>query len=94
MWALKLWFLFSDIPILERTCSKLTDLKNPGLVPPPRSPPVILSPPFFFGVSKVEDAAEKSEKRAAIALLLKDGLLRLGPTFIKLGQLLSTRWTT
>ncbi|CAM9429694.1 unnamed protein product [Hapterophycus canaliculatus] len=40
---------------------------------------------------KVEDAAEKSEKRAAIALLLKDGLLRLGPTFIKLGQLLSTR---
>ncbi|CAN0415414.1 unnamed protein product, partial [Scytosiphon promiscuus] len=42
-------------------------------------------------VGNVEDAAEKSEKRAAIALLLKDGLLRLGPTFIKLGQLLSTR---
>lgn len=34
---------------------------------------------------------EKSEKRAAIALQLKEGLLRLGPTFIKLGQLLSTR---
>lgn len=41
---------------------------------------------------KVEDAAEKSEKRAALALQLKEGLLRLGPTFIKLGQLLSTRW--
>ncbi|CAN0382380.1 unnamed protein product [Ectocarpus sp. 12 AP-2014] len=40
---------------------------------------------------KVEDAAEKSQKRAAIAVQLKDGLLRLGPTFIKLGQLLSTR---
>lgn len=40
---------------------------------------------------KVEDAVEKSEKRAAIALQLKEGLLRLGPTFIKLGQLLSTR---
>ncbi|CAN0399214.1 unnamed protein product, partial [Ectocarpus sp. 13 AM-2016] len=40
---------------------------------------------------QVEDAAEKSQKRAAIAVQLKDGLLRLGPTFIKLGQLLSTR---
>ncbi|CAM9720291.1 unnamed protein product [Pylaiella littoralis] len=40
---------------------------------------------------KVEDAVEKGEKRAAIALQLKEGLLRLGPTFIKLGQLLSTR---
>ncbi|CAM9696608.1 unnamed protein product, partial [Ectocarpus sp. 12 AP-2014] len=40
---------------------------------------------------KVEEAAEKSQKRAAIAVQLKDGLLRLGPTFIKLGQLLSTR---
>lgn len=40
---------------------------------------------------KVEDAVEKSEKRAAIAFQLKEGLLRLGPTFIKLGQLLSTR---
>ncbi|CAM9478004.1 unnamed protein product [Ectocarpus sp. 6 AP-2014] len=40
---------------------------------------------------KVEDAAEKSQKRSAIAVQLKDGLLRLGPTFIKLGQLLSTR---
>lgn len=40
---------------------------------------------------QVKDLAEKSEKRAAIALQLKDGLLRLGPTFIKLGQLLSTR---
>ena len=40
---------------------------------------------------KVEDAVEKSEKRAAIAVQLKEGLLRLGPTFIKLGQLLSTR---
>lgn len=47
---------------------------------------------LFFVVIKVKDAAEKSEKRAAIALQLKDGLLRLGPTFIKLGQLLSTRW--
>lgn len=43
-------------------------------------------------VAQVEDAAEKSERRAAIALQLKEGLLRLGPTFIKLGQLLSTRW--
>ena len=42
-------------------------------------------------LGKVKDAAEKSEKRAAIALQLKEGLLRLGPTFIKLGQLLSTR---
>eukprot|EP00752_Nemacystus_decipiens_P004195 g3834.t1 len=40
---------------------------------------------------KVEDAAEKSRKRAAIAVKLKEGLLKLGPTFIKLGQLLSTR---
>lgn len=40
---------------------------------------------------KVKDVAEKSAKRSEIAELLKDGLLRLGPTFIKLGQLLSTR---
>lgn len=40
----------------------------------------------------MSDAAEKSEKRAAIASQLKEGLLRLGPTFIKLGQLLSTRY--
>lgn len=51
----------------------------------------LLNPPAV-GVLKVENAAEKSEKRAALALQLKDGLLRLGPTFIKLGQLLSTRW--
>ena len=40
---------------------------------------------------KVGDAGGKRGKRAAIALQLKEGLLRLGPTFIKLGQLLSTR---
>ena len=40
---------------------------------------------------KVEDKAEKSEARKLIAKDLRAGLLELGPTFIKLGQLLSTR---
>jgi hypothetical protein len=40
---------------------------------------------------KVEDKALKSSTRLAIAADLKQGLLELGPTFIKLGQLLSTR---
>ena len=40
---------------------------------------------------KVEDKAEKSEARKLIARDLRAGLLELGPTFIKLGQLLSTR---
>jgi hypothetical protein len=40
---------------------------------------------------KVEDKALKSSTRQAIAADLKQGLLELGPTFIKLGQLLSTR---
>jgi len=40
---------------------------------------------------KVEDKKLKSEMRTEIAKDLKDGLLNLGPTFIKLGQLLSTR---
>ena len=40
---------------------------------------------------KVEDKAEKSEARKLIAKDLRQGLLELGPTFIKLGQLLSTR---
>jgi len=39
----------------------------------------------------VEDKAEKSAARTEIAKDLKEGLLNLGPTFIKLGQLLSTR---
>ena len=40
---------------------------------------------------KVEDKALKSSTRKLIAADLKQGLLELGPTFIKLGQLLSTR---
>jgi len=40
---------------------------------------------------KVEDKAEKSAARKLIARDLRQGLLELGPTFIKLGQLLSTR---
>eukprot|EP00286_Rhodomonas_abbreviata_P019366 CAMPEP_0181297322 /NCGR_PEP_ID=MMETSP1101-20121128/5177_1 /TAXON_ID=46948 /ORGANISM="Rhodomonas abbreviata, Strain Caron Lab Isolate" /LENGTH=678 /DNA_ID=CAMNT_0023402249 /DNA_START=185 /DNA_END=2221 /DNA_ORIENTATION=- len=40
---------------------------------------------------KVEDKAEKSAARKEIARDLRQGLLELGPTFIKLGQLLSTR---
>ena len=40
---------------------------------------------------KVEDKAEKSKARKLIAKDLRQGLLELGPTFIKLGQLLSTR---
>ena len=46
---------------------------------------------LLIGFDQVEDAAEKSSRRAAIATQLREGLLRLGPTFIKLGQLLSTR---
>lgn len=44
--------------------------------------------------TQVKDPAEKSLKRAEIAIQLREGLLRLGPTFIKLGQLLSTRYVT
>eukprot|EP00290_Baffinella_frigidus_P007064 CAMPEP_0180134216 /NCGR_PEP_ID=MMETSP0986-20121125/10023_1 /TAXON_ID=697907 /ORGANISM="non described non described, Strain CCMP2293" /LENGTH=729 /DNA_ID=CAMNT_0022074521 /DNA_START=48 /DNA_END=2237 /DNA_ORIENTATION=+ len=40
---------------------------------------------------KVEDKALKSATRTEIARDLREGLLELGPTFIKLGQLLSTR---
>jgi len=40
---------------------------------------------------KVEDKVEKSAARKLIAKDLVQGLLQLGPTFIKLGQLLSTR---
>ena len=40
---------------------------------------------------KENDVAIKAAKRAAIAIQLREGLLELGPTFIKLGQLLSTR---
>jgi len=40
---------------------------------------------------KVTDKAEKSAARQEIARDLREGLLELGPTFIKLGQLLSTR---
>jgi len=40
---------------------------------------------------KVEDKNEKAEARKLIAKDLRKGLLELGPTFIKLGQLLSTR---
>ena len=40
---------------------------------------------------KVEDKAEKSKARKLIAKELRQGLLELGPAFIKLGQLLSTR---
>lgn len=53
---------------------------------------------FFFTVvraelrnRKITDRDELSAARRKSARLLKDGLLRLGPTFIKLGQLLSTR---
>eukprot|EP00611_Tribonema_gayanum_P024301 TRINITY_DN5331_c1_g1_i3.p1 TRINITY_DN5331_c1_g1~~TRINITY_DN5331_c1_g1_i3.p1 ORF type:complete len:758 (-),score=347.01 TRINITY_DN5331_c1_g1_i3:727-3000(-) len=40
---------------------------------------------------KEKDLAVKSARRTAIAVQLREGLLDLGPTFIKLGQLLSTR---
>eukprot|EP00172_Hildenbrandia_rubra_P003227 Plantae.Rhodophyta-Hildenbrandia_rubra.ctg4899.p1 GENE.Plantae.Rhodophyta-Hildenbrandia_rubra.ctg4899~~Plantae.Rhodophyta-Hildenbrandia_rubra.ctg4899.p1 ORF type:complete len:635 (-),score=129.55 Plantae.Rhodophyta-Hildenbrandia_rubra.ctg4899:1772-3676(-) len=54
---------------------------------------------LFFGrfvwgelkVRKLEDPQEQARKRTEIASRLKKGLLYLGPTFIKLGQLLSTR---
>mmetsp|Transcript_33767 Transcript_33767/g.58355 ORF Transcript_33767/g.58355 Transcript_33767/m.58355 type:complete len:739 (-) Transcript_33767:611-2827(-) len=42
-------------------------------------------------LKKLEDPAELSAARTSTAEFLKDGLLCLGPTFIKLGQLLSTR---
>merc|ERR1719199_2350114 len=40
---------------------------------------------------KLNNMAQKSEARKLIAKDLRQGLLELGPTFIKLGQLLSTR---
>lgn len=40
---------------------------------------------------KITDATLLSQARKQSALNLKNGLLKLGPTFIKLGQLLSTR---
>ena len=40
---------------------------------------------------KKGDSAVYSEKKKEIANMLRDKLLALGPTFIKLGQLLSTR---
>ncbi|CAM9798704.1 unnamed protein product [Phaeothamnion confervicola] len=40
---------------------------------------------------KLKDPAAVSAAREAVALRLRLGLLALGPTFIKLGQLLSTR---
>lgn len=53
---------------------------------------------FFFTVvtaelqnRKITDPVQLVAARRKSARALKDGLLRLGPTFIKLGQLLSTR---
>ena len=40
---------------------------------------------------KKGDAAVYSEAKKVLAIILRDKLLELGPTFIKLGQLLSTR---
>eukprot|EP00640_Fibrocapsa_japonica_P000574 CAMPEP_0113938402 /NCGR_PEP_ID=MMETSP1339-20121228/4829_1 /TAXON_ID=94617 /ORGANISM="Fibrocapsa japonica" /LENGTH=763 /DNA_ID=CAMNT_0000941497 /DNA_START=101 /DNA_END=2392 /DNA_ORIENTATION=- /assembly_acc=CAM_ASM_000762 len=40
---------------------------------------------------KITDKAELSAARRSNAIFLRDKLLKLGPTFIKLGQLLSTR---
>jgi predicted unusual protein kinase regulating ubiquinone biosynthesis (AarF/ABC1/UbiB family) len=42
-------------------------------------------------IRKIKDPAEKSAKRAEAAVKLREGLLVLGSTFIKIGQLLSTR---
>lgn len=40
---------------------------------------------------KKGDAAKYSKAKTELAIVLRDKLLELGPTFIKLGQLLSTR---
>jgi predicted unusual protein kinase regulating ubiquinone biosynthesis (AarF/ABC1/UbiB family) len=44
----------------------------------------------FVKIGGITDE-KKKEKRRKLAKWLKEGLLRLGPTFIKIGQQFSTR---